>query len=33
MKLPGNIKRSSETAQSLVYRLKKRIEEIAGRKE
>jgi replicative DNA helicase len=29
----GNIKRSSETAQSLVLQAKKRIEEIAGRKE
>jgi replicative DNA helicase len=27
----GNIKRSSETAQSLVLQAKKRIEEIAGR--
>jgi replicative DNA helicase len=33
MKLQGNIKRSSETAQSLVLQAKKRIEEIAGQRE
>jgi replicative DNA helicase len=34
MKLPGNIKRSSETAQSLVYRLKRELRKLqAGRNE